>query len=276
MSRLILAAVLSGCGWHAPAAAEAVPGGVVDLYLPDSGLDPPSVFYGNRQVLVRRIDDRWQALVAIDLDTAPGDYVVRIEATNQDPVHQTLTVRPHREPRVVRPATAGSASADDSGYPPPPPPPPPVHWRAELDATLPLSYPIYRSVLLAGDRRYGTRRLMANGSYHWDVGLEFKIRNNSRVNAPGAGTVSYVLSAGRQAFAVYVDHGMGLVSGVYPVTDVKVAPGNQVTRGALLGRIYNPVADGPVIITWTLRMNGAYVDPVLFSEDAGATTVTGD
>lgn len=276
MSRLILTAVLSCCWWHAAAAAEAVPGGVVDLYLPDSGAEPPLVFYGNRPVLVRRVGDRWQALVAIDLDTAPGDYVVRIETTNQDPVHQTLTVRPRREPRAIRPAAAGAASPDGGGYPPLPPPQPPGKWRPELDAILPLSYPIYRSVLLAGDRRYGTRRLMADGSYRWDVGLELKIRNNSPVNAPGAGKVSNVLSAGRQAFAVYVDHGMGLVSGVYPVTDVKVAPGSQVTRGALLGRIYNPVADGPVVITWTLRMNGTYVDPALFSEDAGATTVTGD
>ena len=70
--------------------------------------------------------------------------------------------------------------------------------------------------------------------------------------------------------------GMGLVSGIYPVTEVKVAPGSRVRRGALLGRIFNPAVEGPVVTTWTLRMNGTYVDPARFSGSAMSPTQTED
>ena len=270
MNGSLLSMALTAVGWLPSAGAAPVPGGIVEMELAASGTDPPSVFYGSRRCLVRRAGDGWQALIAIDLDAAPGDYVVRIEGPDEDPVHRTLTIRPHPRAPITRSAASDPSVADKAGYPPHAPATPRHEWRPEMDANLPLSYPVYRSVLLQSDRRYGNRRLGADGAYAWELDLAFRVRNNSRVVSPGGGVISHVVSAGPRAFAVYVDHGMGLISALYPVTEVKVAPGDRVSRGAMLGRLYNPLQETPVVVGWRLRLNGTDADPGLLAGEGYA------
>lgn len=61
--------------------------------------------------------------------------------------------------------------------------------------------------------------------------------------------------------AVYVDHGLGLHSMYFHLSEVTVQDGEAVTRGQVIGRVgESGRATGPHL-HWAVRLNGARVDP---------------
>ena len=82
-----------------------------------------------------------------------------------------------------------------------------------------------------------------------------------RLSAPARGTVSLTGDHFFAGKSVYVDHGGGLVSMNFHLTDIEVKPGDEVTRGQEIGKVgATGRASGPHLHLG-IRWMGARIDP---------------
>lgn len=94
------------------------------------------------------------------------------------------------------------------------------------------------------------------GPGHRGVALE--ARPEDPVRAALAGRVSFAGEVARVGW-VSVDHGMGLVTSYGPIDPRRVAAGERVGRGQVLGRL----AEDAAHLRWGARLHGDYIDPLL-------------
>lgn len=96
--------------------------------------------------------------------------------------------------------------------------------------------------------------------YH--SGLDFGADAGSPVLAPNAGVVAWVGQTRRRGNGVLIDHGGGLFSGYYHMSEIFSTPGQVVNTGDFLGRIgATGLATGPHL-HWEVVVHGVTVDPV--------------
>ena len=96
--------------------------------------------------------------------------------------------------------------------------------------------------------------------YH--EGIDFAGANGDPVLAPNAGVVAWVGQTSRRGNGIILDHGGGLFSGYYHLSEVVVAPGEVVNTGDFIGRIgATGLATGPHL-HWEVVVHGVPVDPV--------------
>ncbi len=106
-------------------------------------------------------------------------------------------------------------------------------------------------------RSYNSRK---PEEYH--TGLDFGADSGSPVLAPNAGVVAWVGQTRRRGNGVLIDHGGGIFSGYYHMSEVFSTPGQVVNTGEFLGRIgATGLATGPHL-HWELVVHGVTVDPV--------------
>ena len=61
--------------------------------------------------------------------------------------------------------------------------------------------------------------------------------------------------------AVIIDHGLGVHSGYYHLSEISVQEGQQVKKGDVVGKVGDTgLATGPHL-HWEIRVNGINVDP---------------
>jgi murein DD-endopeptidase MepM/ murein hydrolase activator NlpD len=82
------------------------------------------------------------------------------------------------------------------------------------------------------------------------------------VLASSDGTVIYT---GEHFFAgksVFIDHGMGIISMYFHLSQIKSTPGQKVSQGQIIGRVGKTGrATGPHL-HWGVRIGGSRVDPL--------------
>lgn len=215
-----------------------------------------------------QIDARhWRALVGIDLDTAPGEYPIRIEAvlaggaaaTEEQPLPVGAKDFPTRElsvaPKFVNP-------------------PPSVERRitrerqrlGEIFRTIgptprwrgPFVRPIEVTVISG----FGVRSVYNGEARAPHSGADFASPSGTPIAAPGGGTVVLAEPLYFTGQTVVLDHGLGLVSLFAHMSRIDVAVGDEVAVGRRLGLVG---ATGRVTgphLHWTVRLRGARVDPM--------------
>lgn len=110
---------------------------------------------------------------------------------------------------------------------------------------------------------YGQRRSYNGGPVSgFHAGQDFAAPQGVPVIAPAAGTV--VLSEPLQVRgnAVLIDHGGGVFSGYWHLTDSAVSAGQAVQAGDLLGHVGTTGLSTGNHLHWELRVNGFAVDPL--------------
>lgn len=123
---------------------------------------------------------------------------------------------------------------------------------------LPLAPPL---AALPAASRFGARRVFNGQARNPHSGADFAAKPGDPVYAAADGVVAL---AGEQFFAgnaVFVDHGDGLISMSFHLSEILVRAGDPVKRGQLLGRVG---ATGRVTgphLHFGLRWHGARVDP---------------
>ena len=223
--------------------------------------------FGHAIQAFRNDDGVWRALVGIDLDVAAGEAPVAITARTAaggEIAHvETLKVEtkafPTRtlrvDPRFVTPPKSAEARI--------------ARERAELGRAFrsvtpspewrgPFVVPIEGAVVSG----FGVRSVFNNEPRAPHGGADFASPAGTPVAAPNAGRVVLAADLYFTGNTVVLDHGAGLQSLFAHLSRIDVHEGDRVERGAILGAVgATGRATGPHL-HWTVRLNGARVDPI--------------
>ncbi len=208
---------------------------------------------------------RWQGLIGIDLDVAPGVYPLVVSAPPLGPVParetplrvqpkqfrtRTLTVAPeYVDPpadvvdRILREAAQLNGLYDTIT---------PRGWNRPF--ALPLT--------TQPSNNFGSRSVFNGQSRSPHAGIDFRSPTGTVVTAPSGGTVVLAGDLYFTGNTVVLDHGAGLYSIFAHFSAITVAAGDVVDQGARIGRVG---ATGRVTgphLHWSVRLNGARVDPL--------------
>lgn len=112
---------------------------------------------------------------------------------------------------------------------------------------------------------FGERRNYNSGtffSYH--AGQDFGAPAGVTVTVPAAGIVALAEPLQVRGNAVIIDHGQGLFSGYWHLSQILVSVGQPVKAGDLLGLVGNTGLSTGAHLHWELRIYGIAVDPIQF------------
>ena len=110
---------------------------------------------------------------------------------------------------------------------------------------------------------FGTRRSYGSGpptSYHG--GVDYGAEVGTPVLAAGRGRVALAEELTVRGQAVIIDHGLGVYSGYYHLSEIAVEAGQEVERDDPIGKVGSTgLSTGPHL-HWEIRVGGVYVDPL--------------
>ena len=225
------------------------------------------VRWSGHAVPFARHGERWLAVVGVDLDTTPGAHQVDVTFrygdghTRVEPQPITVekkqfpTTKLEVEDRYVELSAEDQARAD-----------------AEAEETLAIyatltpevywTEPFHAPIAGAVDgRNFGHRRVFNGQARNPHAGADLRAKTGTPVYAANRGRVVLAKELFYSGNAVFIDHGEGLYSSYLHLSEIKVAPGTMVERGALLGlsgatgRVTGPH------LHWGVRIIDARVDP---------------
>jgi murein DD-endopeptidase MepM/ murein hydrolase activator NlpD len=140
-------------------------------------------------------------------------------------------------------------------------------WNVTTQATLPGQWQGAFAMPLAGDPAitapFGIRRSYSGGpasSYHG--GVDYAVPEGTPIYCPAPGTVVLAEALQVRGGAVIVDHGRGVMSAYWHLSEIKVAVGQRVERGDVLGEVGTTGLSTGAHLHWELRVMGIQVDPL--------------
>ncbi len=252
-----------------PPRQEAAPGGIAIIALPSAGEIPPEVTYQGNRVLVKRAESGWQAIVGIPLGVQPDRHVIEangkeigFEVADKAYAEQRLTVpnRRHVHPdpedlRRIEKDRVISRSAYTSFSP----------QEAEFGFILPVEGRMTSP--------FGLRRFFNGEERNPHNGLDIAAPTGTPIRAPAPGTVVAAADMFFNGKAVFIDHGQGLVTMYCHLDSIAVKEGQRVERGETIGAVgATGRATGPHL-HWSVSLNDARVDPLLFLSEATLTAL---
>ncbi|MEZ5315970.1 MAG: peptidoglycan DD-metalloendopeptidase family protein [Vicinamibacterales bacterium] len=224
--------------------------------------------------VARRDPNRWQAFLGIDLDVAPGRYAVQVEVAHgeaRDRATQALDV-------VAKAFRTRQLTVDNAFVNPPAA----VQKRiadeaAELSriwrdsAPEPLwRGPFVRPVPQKANSAFGSRSIFNGQPRNPHGGADFLSPAGTPVKAPGGGRVVLARDLYYTGNSVVIDHGMGLVSLFAHLSAIDVEPGQTVSAGQVVGQVGATGRVTGAHLHWTLRADGARIDPLSLLAVLGA------
>jgi murein DD-endopeptidase MepM/ murein hydrolase activator NlpD len=248
-----------------------VPGGVAIIELP-AGVDPASVRYNGRRVLVTQRDANHIAAVGLSLGTKPGRY--RLQAKDQqgkalaigfevgakDYEEQRITIEDKRKvnpeqrdmERINREKKLIDAALE--------------HWSDNAAVVTQFQKPVEGETSSV----FGLRRFFNDQPRNPHSGLDIAAAGGTPIRAPAPGTV---LETGDFFFngnTVLIDHGQGLVTMYCHLSAIDVQAGATVQTGDVIGKVgMTGRVTGPHL-HWGVSLNDARIDPGLFLPPAPA------
>ena len=115
---------------------------------------------------------------------------------------------------------------------------------------------------------FGTRRdysVADIGNFH--AGQDFGAPEGVLVTAPAAGTVVLAERVTVRGNAVILDHGRGIFTGYWHLSEIKVQVGQKVAAGDVIGIVGNTGLSTGAHLHWEMRVNGVAVDPTQFLDE---------
>ena len=92
-------------------------------------------------------------------------------------------------------------------------------------------------------------------------GLDFGVPYGTPIPSAAPGVVALAEPLTVRGNTVWVDHGMGVFTGYFHMSQILVKPGQRVDTGTILGRVGSTgLSTGPHM-HWEVRVNGVYVSP---------------
>ncbi|MEO8032383.1 MAG: M23 family metallopeptidase, partial [Gemmatimonadota bacterium] len=93
------------------------------------------------------------------------------------------------------------------------------------------------------------------------LGTDFAGQVGEPIHAANRGVVALVASFQLAGTVVYIDHGQGLTTGYFHMSQALVAIGDTVERGQLIGRVGNSGRVTGPHLHWVFRYGGVNLDP---------------
>ena len=181
------------------------------------------------------------------LDVVPGDYGYQeIQVSEEKTLELTPEVVQAERARVM--ALWSQVT-------------PELTWRERFALPIDLQFPTTSP--------FGTRRTYSVadiGNFH--AGQDFGAPEGVVVTAPAPGVVVLAEPLAVRGNAVILDHGRGVFTGYWHLSELKVAPGQQVGTGDVLGLVGNTGLSTGAHLHWELRIDGVAVDPMQFVDEA--------
>ena len=219
----------------------------------------------------RTEDDTWQGLVGIDLLVEPGDHDVelRIAPVTGTSVAMTYTLLVEHKAYQTRQLTVAPRYVE---------PPPEVGERIAREAaqqTAIFATATERRLWRGSWRRpvagqetgaFGSRSVFNGQPRNPHSGADFRATEGTPVIAPNVGTVVLTGDTYFSGGSVILDHGWGLysyfahLSKILVEDEELVEPGQVLGHAGATGRVTGPH------LHWTVRLNGARVDPLSLIE----------
>lgn len=214
--------------------------------------------------------ETWRALVGIDLGTKPGRHEVVVTSGDARSVHP-LVIKSRAFP--TRRLTVDPALVT---------PPPEARERIEREARelaaaweLSSDVPLWSGRFVdpvpdAANSAFGTHSVYNGVPRSQHSGADFASPTGRPVKAPNGGRVVLAGSRYFTGNTVLIDHGQGLFSLMAHLSEIDVKPGASVSTGDVVGKVG---ATGRVTgphLHWTVRINGARVDPLSLLHVLGA------
>ncbi len=262
---LLFAVGAPAAGSFAPPRASAVPGGIVTFRIPGTPEEKPVVKHEGRPVMVVRQGSEWLAVLGLTLDIAPGPQALDVEQPGSGPRKIPFEVKPKQyrtqalkvAPAMVNPSPENEERiATDREK---------IRlaletFSPEAPATLRLAPPV------DGPRSssFGLRRVFNGESRRPHSGMDIAAPTGTPIKAPLAGRIVDVGEYYFNGNNVMIDHGQGLVTMYCHLSKIRVALGQEVKLGDVIGEVG---ATGRVTgphLHWGVALSGAMVDPALF------------
>ncbi len=224
--------------------------------------------FGQRVVFVENAAGRWRGLVGLDLDTPPGPGVVTISTllaggAPGPGAREVLDVQPKTFPTrnitveesYVNPPTAVLARIERESK----------RVQVLLAGVTPSPYwtePFVPPVPGQSISSFGRRSVFNGQPRSPHSGTDFRAAAGTPVKAPNRGRVALAEDQYFSGNVVLIDHGLGMYSFLAHLSAISIEEGQVVDRGEVVGlsgatgRVSGPH------LHWTVRLNGARVDPL--------------
>jgi len=270
MKRLLACAMLLApmFTWAATAAFpldDAVPGGVAVVLLPDSPVVPRAELAG-RRVMVVRHEGRWYALAGLSLDLQPGGKTLDVLARDAPTIHVDFSIMPKEypvqtltitNPEMVNPTPAQLKRIEREQR----------HlekimatWRETAHPGLSFIWPVAGPETSA----FGLHRVLNGEPRSPHSGIDIGAATGAAVKAPADARVADIGNYYYCGKTLTLDMGQGLYSVYCHLSKIKVNLGQKVKQGQLVGKIGATGRTTGPNLHWTVRLNGAPVDPHVF------------
>jgi hypothetical protein len=243
-------------------------GEVVSVHLFSRENCRPVVRYRARAIPVHKMDTGWQAMIGIDLEADTGRTFIRAgtpDCGSNDPLHrQPLHVRPgnyrvqrlsienesqvqlsaealERVRREDRSINRALTSTIDKRL-----------WRR------PFSRPVANA---SPGRGFGARRVINGRPRDPHGGEDYGAEVGDSVRSIAAGRVSLTGHFFFEGRAVFINHGHGLRTMYFHLSEITVEEGTTVTRGQKIGEAGTSGRTTGPHLHLGVRLHGATVDP---------------
>lgn len=273
---LLMAALHSSA---APLPAEArVPGGIALIPLGPTTATAPQVRYRNRPVMVVENGRGWTAVVGIPLtaktgrhtltirDSGANDRKLSFDVADKQYLEQHLTLKNKRMVNPTKEDLArirGDQQRSREAF---------RHWQPLTTVDTRFTNPV--GGILSSP--FGKRRFFNKQPRKPHSGIDIAAATGTPVVAPTAGVV---VESGNYFFngnTLFLDHGQGLVTMYCHLDGIDVAVGERVAKGQPIARVG---ATGRVTgphLHWSVSLNDARVDPLLFFSHETVAALKGE
>lgn len=114
---------------------------------------------------------------------------------------------------------------------------------------------------------FGTRRNYVGGAYataSYHSGQDFGAPEGVPILAPAAGIIALAEPLQVRGNAVLIDHGRGIFTGYWHLSEIKVTAGQLINVGDVVGLVGTTGLSTGTHLHWELRIYGIAVDPMQF------------
>ncbi|MBN2125260.1 MAG: M23 family metallopeptidase [Deltaproteobacteria bacterium] len=248
-------------------------GGVCLLRIRTGRGEVPEAVWCNAKVYLKTPGEggEWRGFIAADLRTRPGTYplVVRIPPSGREarcPIR--ILEKDYGVRRLTLPKKMVDLDAETLKR---------VHEESRVMKDLwemPICEPLWTGPFLRpvpGDvvGPFGRRSIINEQPRSPHSGVDLRGESGTPVMAANGGRVVLTSDHFFSGNSVVIDHGGGIYSMYFHLREIAVKQGQEVDKGQVIGLVgATGRATGPHL-HWGIRINGARVDPLQFTEVSG-------